>query len=176
MNKQELIVDPGFVHHRKIEAIFGQQGSAVLNDDISRLSPSAPEWQKKVAIDHIYTRRLLEFCKINDIKTLEQVLFDDCGHLFCSILRLKPCEGLYDNERAIIECEPFENSEKTVELHLTTSRITGSTLKSHLGDGGDFAVVAEFYRLNENALIFHPLLIGFPYIEDPKTQDRKSVV
>ncbi len=171
MNKQELIVDPGFVHHRKIETIFGQQGSAVLNDDISRLSTSAPEWQKKVAIDHIYTRRLLEFCKIHEIKTIEQVLFDDCGHLFCSILRLKPCKGLYENERAIIECESFEKSGKTVELHLTTSRITGSTLKSHLGDGGEFAVVAEFFKLNGSTLIFHPLLIGFPYIGDPKTHE-----
>jgi hypothetical protein len=175
MNKQELIVDPGFVHHRKIETIFGQQGSAVLNDDISRLSTSAPEWQKKVAIDHIYTRRLLEFCKINEIKTLEQVLFDDCGRLFCSILRLKPCGGLYDSERAIIECEPFENSEKAVELHLTTSRITGSTLKSHLGDGGEFAVVAEFFKLDGSTLIFHPLLIGFPYIGDPKTHELSWV-
>ena len=68
MSKQELIVDPGFVHHRKIETILGQQGSAVINDDISRLSASAPEWQKKVAIDHIYTPSLLEFCKLNDIK------------------------------------------------------------------------------------------------------------
>jgi len=49
----ELTIDPGFVHHRRIQTIIGQMGMNLIDEGISRL-PSLPEWQKKVGIDHIY--------------------------------------------------------------------------------------------------------------------------
>jgi hypothetical protein len=42
-------------------------------------------------------------------------------------------------------------------------------LRSHLYDGGEFAIVAEYFALEGNKLIFHPLIMGFPYLEDVNT-------
>ena len=146
-----------------------EQGTELINSQISKIPASVPEWQKPVHIDHIYTRTLLQFCKINGINTLEQVLLEQRGRLFCSIVKLKPCKELYSASRAVLEAEPFEGSDLTVEFHITSSRVTGDTLRSHLSDGGEFAIIAEHFALNGNKLIFHPLIIGFPYLEDVDT-------
>ena len=101
MSVQELIVDPGFVHHRKIETILGAIGTEIINKAIERIAIGTPEWRKNVAIGHIYTRVMIDFCKANNIKTLEQILLDGCGQLFCSIVKTKACNELYDSERAV---------------------------------------------------------------------------
>ena len=165
-----LIVDPGFVHHRKIQTVLLEQGTRIINQQISQISPNTPEWQKNTVIDIIYTRVLIHFCKVNTIKTLEQVLLDRCGLLFCSIVKLKPNRDIYDKQRVILECKPLDDSDLNVELPVTASRLK-STLKSQLYRGGEFAVIAEHYKLDGNRLIFHPLLIGFPYIGDVETRD-----
>ena len=169
MEEQKLIVDLGFVHHRKIQTIVQEQGTEIINSQIARIPASVPEWQKPVHIDHIYTRTLLHFCKINGINTLEQILLERRGRLFCSIVKLKPCKELYDAPRAVLKAEPFEGSNLSIEFHITTSRVTGDTLRSHLYDGGEFAIVAEYFALEGNKLIFHPLIMGFPYLEDVNT-------
>lgn len=166
MSEHKLIVDPGFVHHRKIQTILQEQGTEIINSQIAKIPASVPEWQKPVHIDHIYTRVLLQFCKINEINTLEQIVLERRGRLFCSIVKLKPCKELYSEQRAVLEAEPFEGSDLTVEFHITCSRVTGDTLRSHLSDGGEFAIVAEHFSLDGKRLIFHPLIIGFPYLED----------
>lgn len=38
-------------------------------------------------------------------------------------------------------------------------------------DGGEFAIVAEHFALDGDRLIFHPLIIGFPYLKDVETGD-----
>ena len=168
---QGLIVDPGFVHHRKIQTVLMEQGTQIINQHISQISPNTPEWQKNTVIDIIYTRILIDFCKVNKIKPLEEVLLDRCGHLFCSIVKLEPNRDIYDKQRVILECKPLEGSDLNVELHVTTCRLK-STLKSNLyQQGGEFAVIAEHYELDGNRLIFHPLLIGIPYIGDVETRD-----
>lgn len=169
MSREKLIVDPGFVHHRKIQTILQEQGTQLINQQINQISPSTPEWQKNVAIDHIYTRILIDFCNVNGIKTLDQILLEKCERLFCSIVKLQPCEDVYDKDRAIIKCEKFEGSDLNVELHITTRRVTGDTLRTHLHSGGEFAVVAEHFNLDGDRLVFHPLIIGFPYIADVET-------
>lgn len=171
MSEQKLIVDPGFVHHRKIQAILQAQGTDIINNQIAQIPATVPEWQKSVQIDHIYTRLLLQFCKINGINTLEQILLEQRGRLFCSIVKLKPCKELYSEPRAILEAEPFEGSNLKVEFHITCNRVTGDTLRSHLSEGGEFAIVAEHFALDGNKLIFHPLIIGFPYLGDAATGD-----
>jgi hypothetical protein len=52
----KLFVDPGFVHHRKIEAILGQTGTQIITNQIAQISPSTPQWRREVLIDHIYSR------------------------------------------------------------------------------------------------------------------------
>lgn len=166
-----MTVDPGFVHHRKIETILGEAGTEIFNTEISKIPISTPEWRKEVVIDHIYTRITLDFCKVNGVKTLEEALLDQNGHLVCSIVKTHRCEDVYNAERAIVKCEKFEGSGFEVELHLTTSRIQGSTLKSRLYEGGEFVVIAQFSSMKSNVLVFEPLIIGFPYMADAQTGD-----
>ena len=125
-------VDPGFVNHRKVESILGKVGTVIFNSEISKIPATTPEWRKEVVIDHIYTRVLLDFCKAIGIKTLEESLLDGNGHLFCSNVKLHPCENLYNVERAVVKCEKFEGSDFEVELHLTTRRIRADTLKAEV--------------------------------------------
>lgn len=169
MSEKELVVDPGFVHHRKVETILQEGGTKVINQKISEIPATTPDWRKNVVIDHIYTRVMLEFCKGLKIKTLDQVLLEGNGHLFCSVIKTKACPELYDSERVSLKCEAIEGSEYEVELELTTKRISGDTLRSKLHQGGEFAVVAEFSSVDGHKLIFSPLIIGFPYMSDKKT-------
>jgi hypothetical protein len=171
MKDTTLVVDPGFVHHRKIEAILGQTGTEIINQQIANIPAQTPEWRKEVLIDHIYSRITLDFCRVNKIKTLQQVLLDECGQLFCSIVHVLPCEKIYESKRVVIECQSIEGIDYNVEFHITSDKVRSDTLKSGLSQGGDFAVVAQFYAKNDNTLIFHPLLIGYPYLADVETGD-----
>lgn len=169
MKEQTLIVDPGFVHHRKIESILGEIGSEIINQQIANIPLQTPDWRKEVIVDSVYSRVILDFCKVNGIKTLQQVLLDECGQLFCSIVNVLPCEKIYDSSRAIIECKSIEGIDYKVEFHISSNRIRSDTLRTGLHQGGEFAMVAQYYTRSGSMLIFHPLLIGYPYLADSKT-------
>lgn len=167
----KLHVDPGFVHHRKIEAIVGKSGSEVITKMISGISAATPEWRKEVLIDQIYSRVILDVLGLFGIKTLEQVLAEQTGRMFCSIVRLKPCADIYEKDRVAIRCSHAYRKSINVELHFTTMRVRSDTLRSCLSQGGEFVVVAQFASKAQSTLIFHPLLIGFPYLNDTETGD-----
>jgi hypothetical protein len=169
MKDKILIVDPGFVHHRKIEAILGKIGTEIINQQIANIPLQTPDWRKEVLIDHLYSRLTLDFCRVNEIKTLQQVLLDECEQLFCSIINVMPCERIYDSSRAILEYKSLECTDYKVEFHISSDRIRSETLKSGLYRGGEFAIVAQYYTRDANTLIFHPLLIGYPYLADSET-------
>ena len=163
-----LIVDPGFVHHRKIEAILGQNGSEILNNEIAKIPFQTPEWRKNVLIDNIYSRILLDYCKIIGIRTIEENVANRNGHLMCSIEKFHPTDTIFDAKRATSKLEMIFDSNINVELQYSTNKIKSDTLKSGLTDGGEFAVVAEFYKMAEDKIILHPLLIGYPYLQSKK--------
>ena len=169
--EKTLIVDPGFVNHRKIESILGETGTEIFNREISKIPLTTPDWRKEVVIDQIYCRVLLDFCNALKLKTLEEVLLTEYGpeQIICSNIKTHPCENLYDVDRATVKCQKFEGSELNVELHLTTNKIRADTLRSHMHDGGEFAVIAQFSRLHNSTLIYEPLIIGFPYVANSKT-------
>jgi len=165
----KLFVDPGFVHHRKIEAILGHTGTEIITNQIAQLPPSTPQWRREVLIDHIYCRTTLDFCGVIGIKSLEQLLAEHAGLMFCSIVTLKPCPEIYEHARVVIRCEHAYRQTLKVELHLTTSRIRSDTLRSGLSQGGDFATIAQLVGKQEGTLVFHPLLIGYPYLSDAES-------
>jgi hypothetical protein len=169
MKEKILIVDPGFVHHRKIEAILGKIGTEIINQQIANIPLQTPDWRKEVLIDHLYSRITLDFCRVNEIQTLQQALLDECGQLFCSIVNVMPCQRIYDSSRAIIEYKSIEGIDYKVEFHISSDRVISETLKSGLHRGGEFAMVAQYYTRDANRLIFHPLLIGYPYLADSET-------
>ncbi len=77
-------IDPGFVHHRKIQTILGPQGMSVIDNAIKDL-PDLPDWQKQVRIDHIYTRAFLIFCNQIGVRPLRDILASQTGHLFVQL-------------------------------------------------------------------------------------------
>ena len=58
----DLSIDPGFVHHRKIQALIGEEGMRFIDRMIGEL-PDLPDFQRKVRIDYIYRDVLLEWCR-----------------------------------------------------------------------------------------------------------------
>ncbi|MEH2036393.1 hypothetical protein [Nostoc sp.] len=169
MKETTLRVDPGFVHHRKIEAILGKIGIEIINQQIVSIPLQTPDWRKEVLIDQVYSRITLDFCRVNEIKTLQQLLIDECGQLFCSIVNILPCETIYNSNRAILECKSIEDIDYKVEFHISSNKVRSETLKSGLHRGGEFAIVAQYHTREGNTLIFHPLLIGYPYLADSET-------
>lgn len=163
-----LIVDPGFVHHRKIEAILGQNGTEILNNEIAKIPAQTPEWKKNVQIDNLYARILLNYCKVIGTKTIEENIINKNGHLMCSIEKFLPSDSIFDSARAISELEMVVDCNKKIELQFSTNKLSSDTLKSGLTDGGEFAVVAEFYKMTKDKIILHPLLIGYPYLQSKK--------
>lgn len=163
-----LIVDPGFVHHRKIEAILGKQGTEIINSEIARIPHQTPEWRKNVLIDHIYSRIILDFCKLIGIRTIEENVVNKNGHLMCSIEQFMPTTNIFDSERSISKLKLKIDCKYEVELHYSTNKISSDTLKSGLTNGGEFAVVAEFHQMTDDKIILHPVLIGYPYLQSKK--------
>jgi hypothetical protein len=167
----KLHVDPGLIHHRKIEALLGESGSNVVSDLITRIPLSTPEWRKEVLVDQIYSRVLIDATGIWKIKTLEQLLAEQSGHLFCSIVRLRACPEIYESERVAAVCCHSYGASYRVELHFASSRVRADTLRSRLSMGGEFAVVGLLAGKRASTLIFDALLIGFPYLHDTETDD-----
>jgi hypothetical protein len=169
----EQTVDPGFVHKRKIQTIMGPQAMRVVDELISRL-PSLPDWQREVRIDHIYKDVFLEFCKIHGIKSLEEVLAQGKGHMICSTETVAPCDDIYDAERAVSLWVPRGESEYRVEFHYSTELVTSDTLRSEMHQGGEISIVAELHKVEGNILVFHPLLMGSPWLRssNPEWEER----
>ncbi|MBW2664198.1 MAG: hypothetical protein JRD93_20040 [Deltaproteobacteria bacterium] len=170
----EHTVDPGFVHKRKLQTILGPEGMRIVDEMISRIPPLS-EWQREVRIDHIYKNIFLEFCKIHGIKTLEEVLSEEKGRMICSTVTLAACKNVYDSQRAVSVWVPRSNDcKRRVEFHYSTDLIASDTLKSELYQGGDVSVVAELYSATEEVLVFHPLIMGFPWLRtsDPAWEDK----
>lgn len=167
-NDTYLIVDPGFVHHRKIEAILGRNGAELINNEIAKISLQTPDWKKNVTIDNIYARVLLDFCNLIGIRTIEENIQNKNGHLMCSIEKLLPSDDVFNSDRVTSELKTLLEIEQKVELHYSNGKISSDTLKSGLADGGEFAIVCEFHEMTMDKIILHPLLIGYPYLQSKR--------
>ncbi len=161
----ENTIDPGFVHKRKIETILGLNGMRLVDEAINSL-PDLPEWQRVVRIDHIYKDVILKFCEIIGIKMLEEALTTKSGRgmLICSTEKLAQCKDVYHSERAISIWAPRRKYSKRVEFHYSTQFVSASTLKENLYKGAEISLVAELYEITDDLLIFHPILMGFPWL------------
>jgi hypothetical protein len=163
-----MTIDPGFVNHRRIQTILGTQAMQIIDGLVAAL-PSMPEWQRKVRIDHIYTRVLLDICGHMGIASLEELLSVEKRTMFCSTEELAPCSEVYEAERASSLWVPRHEYPRRVEFQYSIAHISGDTLRSVLHQGGNIAMVAELARATEKSLVFHPLIMGFPWLltDDP---------
>lgn len=166
----ELYLDPGFVHHRKIEAILGQSGMSIIDNEINKLPLSLMDWEKRVRIDHIYSRILLLYCKQVGIRSLDDCVTSKNGYLACSIEEFLPTDTVYES-RVRSELKLKSGILETVFLEYSTNKIYSDTLKSGLSNGGEFGFVAEYNRMKDGEIYFHPLLIGYPYLISKTTRE-----
>lgn len=168
-----LQIDPGFVHHRTIQALIGEPGMAAIDAAISRL-PETDEWLRSVRIDHIYSEAFLAWCSAMGVGPLDVLLQDGSlgsgevtGHFFCSTERLDPCESLYDVEEATSVVRPRLPTDYSVALKYMTAKVKADTLRSKLAEGFEISVVAELELVEEKELVFRPRLMGFPILKKP---------
>lgn len=158
------VIDPGFVNHRRIETIIGPYNMQILDSWIRSL-PELPDWQRRVRIDHIYTRCFLEFCRKSDIRPLQDILATETGHLFCSTEKLLPCADVYDKERVVSIWDSQGVYSRRVEFHYSTRHIVSDTCRSRLHSGNKFSIIAELHEAGDEVLIFDPIVIGMPWLE-----------
>jgi len=78
----------------KIETILGPRGMSIIDDQIRRLPPDLPDWQKSVRLDHIYTRTMLLWCQANDVASLRQIRAKRQGRIFCSNEEIGPARAI----------------------------------------------------------------------------------
>ena len=160
----DLIIDPGFVHHRKVQTIVGEKGMKLIDNAINKL-PGLPEWEKKVRIDHIYSEVMLIFCKALKVKTLQEAFILGRGIIFCSTERLAACPEVYNNDRAICYWLPPYPIIEKVEFHFSTKHIYAYTLRDRLYQGNhEFSIIAELYEKTTDRIIFDPIIMGFPWL------------
>jgi hypothetical protein len=168
----EHTIDPGFVHHRKIQTILTHKGMEVIDKLISALPGGLPDWQKAVRIDHVYTRVFLAWCRAAGIKPLGEILATKQGRMFCSTEILGPCEDVFETARATSTLMNRDDLSEKVEFQYSTNHITSDTLKSRLRTGGwPISMVAELCSYKDGTAVFEPIIMGFPWLacacEDP---------
>ena len=158
-----LSIDLGFVHHRKIQTLLGQDGMKYIDEAINQL-PDQPDWMRSTRINHIYTEAVLIFCKALEIPTLGQILATRQGRVFCSTEKLEPTPDIGETERAITRILTPGVDEPIVELHYSPSHIVASTTRTDLRQGETLSIVAQFHSYRDERLVFHPLLMGGPWL------------
>lgn len=157
-----LAIDCGFVHRRKAANVLQDRGMALVDKYIEEL-PDLPDWEREVRIDRIYTKVLTGMCEAMEIPSLGQLLNAKRGRLFNSTETLLPSPDVFTASRAVsrISTPGFELH---AELHYSTDRVASSTLKSELHNGEEIAVIAELQSVQNDRVIFHPLVMGGPWL------------
>lgn len=133
-----------------------------------------PDWQREVRIDHIFSDVMLSFCKLLEVKSLEELVATRKGRLFCSTEEVGPCPNLYDVQRAMSPWIPPGERDIQVEFLYSTRHIRADTLRSELHRGSKVSIIAELQSEEEGRVIFNPLVMGFPWLttSDPKWADN----
>ena len=134
-------------------------------DELTRQLPELPEWQRRVRVDHIYTRVMLDWCNVQKVRPLGALLATRDGGIFCSTEKLGPCPNFYETERATSPLLPEGDYGVRAELQYSTKRVVADTLKSYLRRGETFSIIAEFVRIEDDIAVFAPLVIGSPWLE-----------
>ncbi len=162
-SRARLTIDTGFVNVRAVETVLGPPGVRAIDQQIRAL-PDLPEWQRSVRIGHIYRTTVLAFCEHIGIPPLGALLAAGKGRMFCSVETLAPCPEVYDRARVVNRVVTPGVDSPTVELHYSTQHITSDTLRMELHEGDRVAVVAILHQMVDDRLIFHPLVMGGPWL------------
>lgn len=158
-----LSIDPGFVHHRKIETVIGAEGMKFVDRAIAGL-PALPDGLRNGRINHVYKEALLGFCEVMQVPPLGDILAAGRGTFFCSTQVLLPASDVYNAERAVSVVDTPGVDDLRVELHYSTAHISADTTRSELDQGSPMAIVAQLHSFRDKKLMFYPLLMGAPWL------------
>jgi hypothetical protein len=161
----EHSIDVGFVNRRAVETLVGPAGIRLVDEDIGQL-PIMAEALREIRIDRMYMRLALAFCDINRVPTLQQALTDG-ARVFCSTEHVERIRDIYDSERVSTYLRVPGRKRHQVRLEFTVSNVSSSTLRSELHRGAEHvSIIARFHRNDNGVLVFHPLVMGFPWLDD----------
>ena len=161
-----LTIDPGFVHHRSLEAMLGATVMQQVDAQIKNLPLTIPGWLLPTRIDHIYTRHALEYCRQLSAPTLEAFVRGSrrVGTVFCSTDTYGPCPNFYDEGRVQIRWQSDLDALPLVHLEFDTAKVRADTLKSRIHRGSPLAVIGRCQAIQSNIITMEPLVIGFPWL------------
>lgn len=153
------LMDPGFVHRRKILAVLaGTQEAAWINEQSTTFAhhPAAD-----LVIDQCYTSALLRWCGRQNVAPLRHRVLSDSEHsIVCSTERVGPCPGVWDEARGRNEII-IPGTDRGACLEYSTEHIKSTTVKSWLAQGDyELSIVALVSQAQGADLIFEPLLMG----------------
>jgi hypothetical protein len=157
-----LLIDPGFVNHRRIQAALGPRGIQLIDEAISRLPPELPDFQRILRIDYIYTEVLLNLLAVDGIPTLRGLLNERTAELFCSTEELEPIPDVLDAKRVQTRILLGDEYDIEVRLEFSTEHIASTTLGFLLKRGGHISLVAEILEEKDQLIVFAPLVMGYP--------------
>ncbi|MCU0866259.1 MAG: hypothetical protein MUC36_20940, partial [Planctomycetes bacterium] len=159
-------IDPGFVHRRKIETILGQPGVDIINSAIARI-PDMPEGLREFQIDRIYKDVFLVLIEQWKVPSLHQLIAEGRGKLFCSVERFGPCPSIWEHPpRASNDWIPRGDSSLAVRIEYSTDKVRSDTLRMHLADGEQIAIVGYVRGLRGETLLVEPIIMGGPWIPE----------
>jgi hypothetical protein len=172
----DFTIDPGFVHHRSLESMFGPGIMRSVDMAIQALPSSIPEWLKPTRIDHIYTRYALELCRQLKIPTMEALIRNEGlrrGLLFCSTDAYKGCPDFYEVARGRVQWRSDIEGLPDVFLEFSTSLVRADTLKSRLHHETTLSAIGMLSSVEPTLLVFDPLVMGFPWLSSSGTNNAK---
>ena len=157
-------IDMGFINHRRIFTTFGLK----FHHFFESKRKQGDDHLTILYNDHILVTYVLIACKKKGTKTLGEVLNNpQIGDLFCSTEEILPCPDVYNKGRVTSVLKvPFETDWK-IELNYSTEYIVADTGKLVLSEGGTECVIAGIYKIQDNIITAHPLVIGAPSFDHP---------
>jgi hypothetical protein len=148
-----------------------------VDEQIEKLPADLPDWMRPQRINHIYTYALLGFCGHLGVPSLGELLYNQKGRLFCSTETLAPTKDLYKGKlRAISRWIPNGDYEFKAEFHYSPVHISSDTIRGELAKGGPLSIIAELSRVEEKVLIFGPLIMGNPWLEEAEVKPSFDIM
>lgn len=163
-------IDAGFINRRKCISVFGRPYAIKFE----AMRHPGDDHLSVLMNDHLLIHLALEACKNLEIPSLAECLQDPHeNQLFCSTENVLGCgDIIYTATSASNQiCLPFE-SQKEVFLEYHTSHIYADTQKMIMSKGHKISIVAEIFKVEDNKVIAHPLIMGPPTYDHP---DNRSM-
>ena len=160
--EHRLVLDPAFVHRRKILVLLAgtEEGAWIEHQSVALTQTGSP--LADLQIDQCYTSALLNWCNRRKVAPLQEVLVDAGHEIVCSTERIGPCPDVWDAARGRNELA-VPGSPRRAWIEYSTEHIKSTTLKSWLANGDyEIALVALVSQARGDDLVFEPLLLGPP--------------